>query len=197
LLTAYFSFGAAPANHLDSHWFCRALAACDGGLEETTSQRNPTSMTLPAINPFSPLGLVVGDIERAYHAKLYYPALLVALTVPEVCEGLILDKSEIVKQKHYVGFVEKYAPQSELGVSGIECYRMRGGLVHRADFAGHPKAEWTNIIFTIPETGTEVHGITVQGITAQGEVAKTGILLSLRNFCVTMVNAANTTESFG
>jgi hypothetical protein len=148
-------------------------------------------MSLPAINPFSPLGLVLNDIERAFHAKLYYPALLVSLTVPEVCEGLILDKSEIVKQKHYVGFVDKYAPQSELGVSGIECYRMRGGLVHRANFAGHPKAEWTNIVFSVPETNMEVHGLTMQGLNSRGEVEKMAIVLSLRNFCVTMVNAAN------
>jgi hypothetical protein len=144
------------------------------------------SMQLPALYPFSPLGLVLADIERAIHAKLYYPALLVTLTLPEICMALTLDKNVFVKEKHYVDFVDKYTtpgPPDFLGLSGIDCYRLRGGVVHRANFAGHPKVDWTHTVFTVPETGGQVHALSIKAN------EKTAAMFSLRLFCDAMIRA--------
>lgn len=141
-------------------------------------------MPLPELYPFSPLALVLKDIDRSIEAKLYYPALLVALTIPVICVALTLDKKVFVKEKHYVDFIDKYTVSggpNGLGINGIDCYRLRGGVVHRANFAGHPKVDWTNVIFTIPETGSQMHAFS---ITVQN---KTAVMLSLPIFCNTMI----------
>jgi hypothetical protein len=142
------------------------------------------SMVLPALSPFSPLGNVLGDISRAIEAKLYYPALLVSLTIPEICSGLMLDRSTMVKEKHYVAFINNYTKPNELGLSGLECYRLRGGLVHRANLAGHPKLDYTHVIFTLPTELLAVHGIDIEGN------GKKAVCLDLRAFCGAMRVAA-------
>jgi hypothetical protein len=142
-------------------------------------------MPLAAIYPLSPLGLVLNDISRAIEAKLYYPALLVALTIPEICSALTMDKKEFVKQQHYVTFVEKYVSLDDIGMSAIDCYRLRGGLVHRANLVGHPQVNWTNVVFSVPETSIAHHNI---GIIDGSRVV---LALSLEIFCNAMVVAAN------
>jgi hypothetical protein len=143
-------------------------------------------MNLPALSPFSPLGVVLNDIQRAIDAKLYYPALLVALTVPEICCGLELDNSQFVKDKHYKAFVEKYGRPNGTAVDGETCYRIRGGLVHRANLAGHPYlgSDITHVVFTLPESQTRIVGL---NFVHNGKKALT---LDLDHFCRAMVKAA-------
>jgi hypothetical protein len=141
-------------------------------------------MPLPALSPLSPLGRVLDDIERAIAAKLYYPALLVALTIPEICMALNLDRNTFVKEKHYAEFVDKYAAPHGLGITGTDCYRLRGGMVHRGNFAGHPKVNWTNVVFTVPESAVQVHALSLQA----GE--KIAPAFSLQQFCAAMIAAA-------
>jgi hypothetical protein len=145
-------------------------------------------MPLPVLYPFSPLALVLSDIERAIQAKLYYPALLVALTIPEICVALTLDKKVFVREQHYVAFIDKYTTPggpNGLGMSGIDCYRLRGGVVHRANFAGHPKVDWTNVVFTVPETGPQIHALSIK------VQEKTAAMFSLGLFCRAMIGAAH------
>lgn len=139
---------------------------------------------LPALPPFSPLALILTDIGKAIDAQLYYPALLMALTVPEICAALAMERSVFVKEKHYAGFVDRYTTKASLGLAGIDCYRLRGGLVHRGNLAGHPKADWTNTVFTIPETGTSIHALTLKA----GD--KSAAAFDLKTFCSEMVSAA-------
>jgi hypothetical protein len=139
---------------------------------------------LPALSPLSPLASVLDDIQRAIDARLYYPALLAALTLPEICAALSLDKSVFIKQKHYADFVDKYTTPKELGLDGVDCYRLRGGVVHRASMAGHPDFGPTHVIFTIPETGLPIHALFLE----HGE--KTAAVFDLVTFCVAMVSAA-------
>lgn len=135
--------------------------------------------------PLAPLPLerVLQDIKGAIAAKLYYPALLVSLTVPEICAALALDRNVFVKEKHYVAFVDQYATP-ELGLSGIDCYRLRGGVVHRADFRGHPFFDATHVIFTTPGSGTSMHAFSL----INGD--KTAAMFDLVTFCNAMDLAA-------
>lgn len=136
--------------------------------------------------PLAPLPLerVLRDIKGAIAAKLYYPALLVALTVPEICAALALDRKVFVKEKHYVAFIDKYTTEPELGLSGIDCFRMRGGVVHRADFRAHPFFGATHVIFTTPESGTSMHAF----LLINGD--KTAAMFDLKLFCDAMDLAA-------
>ncbi len=110
----------------------------------------------------SPLASILDDIKRAIEAKLYYPALVVALTVPEICVTLCWDRNMMVKEKHYAAFVDKYTSPLELGLDGLSCYRLRGGVIHRENAAGHPKFSGTHVIFTTPETGASIHAMSFQ-----------------------------------
>src|SRR5208337_978210 len=101
------------------------------------------------------------DWKRAISAKLYYPALLVALTIPDICRGLELPRSEFVKRPHYVSFVDKYTTPAELGLGGEACFMLRGGLVHKAGLARHPHFDGTHVIFTLPDSIGHTHAFSI------------------------------------
>lgn len=140
-------------------------------------------MSTPLILPL-PLESILHDIRRSIDAKLYYPAALIALTIPDICSALALPNSIFVKESHYAGFVDKYTTQSELGIDGIGCFRLRGGVVHRASFARHPKFNATHVIFTIPESGAAIHALSI----TRGD--KKVVMLHLDMFCKAMDSAA-------
>lgn len=133
---------------------------------------------------------IVTDVRRAIEAQLYYPALTVALTLPDICVGLTLANDVFLKEKHYVDFVDKYAAANEasrLGLSGLDCYRLRGGMIHRGDAAGHHLFGSTHVVFTTPETQFSVHGISLEApMQAPGQSAA---MLDLVEFCETMISA--------
>lgn len=141
-------------------------------------------MSLPALSPFSPLASVLNDVQRSIDAKLYYPALLVALTIPEVCAGLALDRDIFVKSKQYTAFVDTYGNQAGLGCDGETCYRLRGGVIHRASMAAHPRFQATHVIFTLPESPLKINSITIKS------GAKSALTFDLVAFCTAMVKAA-------
>lgn len=109
----------------------------------------------------SPLESILNDMWRAFDAGLYYPALLVALTLPEVCSALSMSKEEFVKEKHYSAFIDTYAKAFHLGLDGRECYRLRGGIIHRANASGHPHFAASHVIFTVPESSVSMHALSL------------------------------------
>ena len=135
----------------------------------------------------SPLARITVEMLRAFQAGFYYPALLVGLTIPEICSALKLGRETFIKEKHYVEFVEKYG--KKLSVSGLDCYRLRGGLVHRGNLAGHPDMQFTHVLFSLPEPPfIGVHGINIR----MGE--NNALCLDLRSFCFGMSDAVRLWE---
>lgn len=139
-------------------------------------------MSSPYILP-APLESILYDLQQSIKAGLYYPALLVALTIPEICITLGLDKNVFVKEKHYSAFIDKYTTPPTLGLSGVDCYRLRCGIVHRANLAGHPHFGATHVIFTVPNTGHSLHAFSIN----HGE--KIASMFDLKTFCDAMDNA--------
>lgn len=123
-------------------------------------------------------------MQKAIEADLYYPALLVALTIPDICMGLTLPKAEFVKKQHYVHFVDTYTTEPGLGLDGASCYQLRGGLVHRADLTGHAYFEGSHVIFTVPKTRPSIHALSI----VAGD--KTAAMFDLVLFCEAMTTAA-------
>ena len=108
------------------------------------------------------LGSVVDDMHRARTVKLYYPCLLVALTLPEICSALLLPNERFVNQKHYVSFIDTYSSPGELGSDGVGIYRLRGGLVHRGNLAGHAHFGATHVVISVPESGSKLHAFSIE-----------------------------------
>jgi hypothetical protein len=146
-------------------------------------------MQSPQLSPLSPLASILIDIERSIQARIYYPALLVALTLPDICCGLTLPNSDFTNKKQYVAFVDKYTTVPDLGLDGLACYMLRGGVVHRANMAGHPYIGVTNVIFTIPETGHSIHAM--QLVVGNPASPKKAAMLDLITFCKVMVAAVH------
>jgi hypothetical protein len=111
---------------------------------------------------------------------------LVTLTVPDICVALALDNSVFVKQRHYVAFVDKYTTPPELGLDGELCYRLRGGVVHRAGMASHPDLGATHVIFSLIN-GSGPHALAIK----DGPSGKRAAVFNLRLFCNAMIGAAN------
>lgn len=121
---------------------------------------------------------ILADMGRAFNVSLYYPALLIALTLPEICVGLgFTEKKTNVQMPHYVSWVKEFAPTG-LGIGAETCYKLRCGLVHRADAAGHAYLGAEGVIFTVPETRQSLHGFEVQ----HGEGGPVAIMLDLATF---------------
>ena len=139
---------------------------------------SPTGVSIPY-----QLAHIVQDMEKAIKAELYYPALLVALTLPDVCSALALPADKFVKEEHYVKFINTYAPR--LGLGGQQCYRLRGGVVHRGNAAGHPFFGKSHVVFSTPQTGLEVHSVTFDNPTTP----LTAIMLDVTTFCGRMKDA--------
>ena len=127
------------------------------------------------------LETILKDMREALAARFYYPALSVALTLPDICAGLQLDRSIFVKEKHYVSFVDSYSSPRELGVDGQQCYRLRGGLIHRGNARGHAYFEADYVVFTVPESGSPIHALTMDA--ADGTSA---VMIDLPMFCAAM-----------
>jgi hypothetical protein len=134
---------------------------------------------------------VLEEIHRAFQAKLYYAALTIALTLPDICVGLTLDDEDFVKKQHYVGFVEQYAPidltgkRRSIGMTGEDCYHIRCGLIHRGNAAGNPFFDVTHVIFTTPETGRTFHGFGMHTADDSGRAA----FFDVESFCAAMEDA--------
>lgn len=102
---------------------------------------------------------IIDEMMRCLDAKLYYAGLLIALTLPELCSALTMQKSEFVKSKHYELFLNEYVDLDRLGIDAKTCFRLRGGMVHRGNAVGHEFIGFSHIIFFTPESKLSIHRV--------------------------------------
>jgi len=125
------------------------------------------------------LAAILDDIKSCLKAELYYPALAVTLTIPEICQGLTLPLNQNVTSKHYVDFLNEYSTVSELGVDGAGCYQLRCGTVHRGNPLASRFSGQTHVIFsTRKDSG--VHALTLAA------EDKSAAMFMLYRFCEAM-----------
>lgn len=139
----------------------------------------PPPLMLP-----SHLESIIYDMKQCIQAKLYYPALLVALTIPEICAALTLSRATFVNKTHYANFVDRYTTPPSLGLGGAECYMLRCGIVHRANLAAHTLLGVTHVVFTLPDSPGRLHAFSM----VVGEYKSA--MFDLQSFCDTMEAAA-------
>jgi hypothetical protein len=115
--------------------------------------------------------------------RLYYAALMVCLTLPDICAGLSLPRDAFVKQVHYIDFLDSYADERALGLDAASCYLMRCGIVHRGNAAASPHSTCTHVIFNVPESGGFMHRMILSN---HGRMAQ---VYNLKVFCSAMESA--------
>lgn len=127
------------------------------------------------------------QIERAYGSRLYYMAVAVTLTIPDICAGAELDLAkDNVKMTHYVAWCDAYLVPKYLNqLTGADFYHLRGGVIHTGIF-GHRNQRFTQPIFITPETPALMHNVIMTNV---GPDKKSALILDLENFVKSMREA--------
>jgi hypothetical protein len=141
------------------------------------------------------LDAVLKEIENAISARLYYLAIAVALSVPDICSGLESDPDNPIWQER-----KTYAAWCDTNITGLnhltgdDLYNLRGGVVHKGQF-GHQKSRFTRVFFVGPESSFKSpRGSIINGqfrLGPQQELWNGPILIyDVDAFCDTIVAAA-------
>jgi hypothetical protein len=144
------------------------------------------------------LSSILQEIEKAIDGELYYLAIAVALSVPDICACLEFDPDnpEWAGKRTYSRWCE--ANLSFNNLSGLDLYYIRGGVVHKGHFQ-HQKSRFDRIMFIGPGSaikahdviltvtpGTTLGGIDVKELRVEGNILMLDVLL----FCKTIADAA-------
>jgi hypothetical protein len=149
---------------------------------------------------------IFSEIERALEAQLYHSVLALALTLPDICASLEADPNEPywASAKKYAAWFDANAASRFKSLTGADCYRLRGGVLHRGQF-GHRESRFDRVFFLPAAGAISVHDSIVsfsQWATLSGKTREvifggipgrpdTGAILHMRLdlFCQAMVGA--------
>lgn len=146
------------------------------------------------------LDAILTEITKAIDAKLYYLAIAVALSVPDICACLECDPGKPIwaTKDKYVSWCERNIGDRFQNLDGEDLFRIRGGVLHQGHFE-HPKSKFDRIMFIAPDSRIKVHDVVVrvaEGVAFGGVDAKelrlSGNLLQLDvvRFCECIMDAA-------
>ena len=146
------------------------------------------------------LNAILREIEKALEAKLYYLAIAVALSVPDICASLEFDPDNPrrANMDTYAAWCDANIGASLKNLAGVDIYYLRCGVLHFGHF-GHPKAKFNRVMFIGPESQFKAHdtimnvnpGVSFGGIPAE-QLRLSGriLLLDVFRFCQMIMSAA-------
>lgn len=140
-----------------------------------------------------PIEYVLEDIRRAHEAGLYYVAVAVALSLPDVCAALEDDPHKPSKVgERYIRWFNANAADAFKLLDAESCYRLRCGVLHEAK-SQHRKLKYDRVLFLPPGSpfsGTEV--ITSHNM----RVDESALTLGTDHFCFSMIETVLTWYEF-
>jgi hypothetical protein len=79
---------------------------------------------------------ILEEIERALAAELWYAAIVMALTLPDICASLeaVPNARPDGQRARYQSWVRRYGTY-HLGVGDEDCWSLRCGVVHEGKYA--------------------------------------------------------------
>lgn len=130
---------------------------------------------------------------------MYYLAIAVTLTLPDICAGLECDPDGVwVTDKKYKDWCEKYLSDAVPQLVADDYYHLRGGVLHNGKF-GHPKSRFDRVVFVSPQSRFQMHGtimkvgddVMIGGKSAK-ELRMAGDILGLnvQTFCEVIIERA-------
>lgn len=128
------------------------------------------------------------EVKHALDAKLYYLAIAVALTIPDICISLECDTGKIwTNQSKFVAWSTKYIAPQYTYLTGQDIYYLRCGVLHNGKY-GHHKSPFDRIMFTLPNTSrTLIHEyLSVDN----GGTRESVLTLDVDLFCASIIRAA-------
>jgi hypothetical protein len=97
---------------------------------------------------------ILREIDRALDAGLYYLAIAMALTVPDVCAALESPDGETSGPKYKAWYNANLASRYP-NITDADCWSLRCGVLHQGR-CGHPNMQYGRILFTIPNRQNNV-----------------------------------------
>jgi hypothetical protein len=146
------------------------------------------------------LEAILYEIEVALELKLYYLAIAVSLSVPDICACLEFDpdKPSWADIKTYSAWWDTNIGAKFQNIEGKDAYYIRGGTLHRGNFE-HKKSRFNRIMFIGPESAFKIHDQVVSidegasfGGKSASELRLAGKVLAfdVQKFCEIIMNSA-------
>lgn len=98
--------------------------------------------------------VIISEIERALSSGLYYRALMVILTLPDMCAALESSDGENSGPK-YRAWYNKWMAHQYPNLSADDCYRLRCGVIHQG-WIGHNQMQYARVLFTVPNVNRNI-----------------------------------------
>jgi hypothetical protein len=96
----------------------------------------------------TPLDAALDDVDRALGAGVWYAALVVALTIPEVCAALESPDGTGGSTRYKAWYDTHMAPAYPR-LTADDCYSIRCGVLHQGRM-GRPGMQYARVLFTVP-----------------------------------------------
>jgi hypothetical protein len=94
------------------------------------------------------MDMILREMDKAIDAGLYYPAVMMALTLPDICSALASANGETGTGK-YKDWYNAHLAATYPEITADDMWSLRNGVVHQGRF-GHPKMQYARIVFAIP-----------------------------------------------
>lgn len=91
---------------------------------------------------------IVNEIEATLGAGFYYVSIAMALSLPDMCAALESADGQTTGPK-YRAWYNTWLAAKFNNITAEDMYRLRCGVVHQGRF-GHPRMQYSRIIFTLP-----------------------------------------------
>jgi len=102
----------------------------------------------------SPLSFALREIHATYQAKLYYAAIILCLTLPDMCAASEFEEGDEAFwniQKRYETWCDRYLIKHLSALTSTDIWALRGGVIHRGQTFGHPKNRFERVAFILPD----------------------------------------------
>lgn len=104
---------------------------------------------------------ILREIELALDAHLYYLAVALTLTLPDICSALESSDGETSSPQYRAWFTTNLASVYPR-MTDNDCWKLRCGVLHQGR-CGHPQMQYDRIIFTLPNPSRALVHNTVLG----------------------------------
>lgn len=140
-------------------------------------------------NQDSPLNFVLREISETHNRGLFYASVSIALTIPDICSALEFETGDEMfwkNQKRYERWCETYLAGKLSQLTPQDIWALRGGVIHRGQTFGHPKARFERVVFILPDRG----GNSFQVQSTMKDSLLPVLSISVTTFCDAIVKGA-------
>jgi hypothetical protein len=135
----------------------------------------------------SPLEMIFNEIDAALNARLYYAAIAVSLSIPDICAALECDQTDRKafkrgNRKRYIAWFKANLGNQFFQFTAEDCYSLRCGVLHQGAF-GDPDARYDRPVFKLPNQGTVHEFISDHG-------GETALVMETVIFCHQLIEGA-------